>query len=483
MAPAIFQERAKQMKQAKFLLLGSGNLGTSLRHILESSWKEISITQEPLVISQDGDDIQIPIKLTQGFEADLCFLILCEKLLAQREALFSLLKEIAPVPVIIVVEKGEPDLMFKLLEEGSADFITAPLKASDLLPRIWRVINESQRHETLAQALKERYGLKQLIGESAKFLAEINRIPLMAKCDASILISGETGTGKELCARAIHYLSHRHFKPFVPINCGAVPVDLVENELFGHKRGAFTGATTSEQGLIHEADGGTLFLDEINHLPALAQVKLLRFLQDKEYRPLGSNKMRMADVRLIAAMNVDPEEASRQGIIRQDLFYRLNIISLVLPPLRERREDIMPLAHHFLSVYAAKFQKRVRDFSAEAKQKMLMYDWPGNVRELEHVVERAVVLTENELMQGTDIMLSRRETQTHLESFRVAKTKSIAQFERRYIQDLLLAYEGNVTRAAAAARKNRRALWELIRKHQIDMQGIRSLAKNNRSPA
>jgi two-component system response regulator GlrR len=471
------------MKPAKFLLLGSGNLGTSLRHILESSWKEISITQESLVISEDGDDIQIPFKHTQGFEADLCFLLLSETLLAQREALFSLLKEISPVPVIIVVEKGEPDLMFKLLEAGSADFITAPLQASDLLPRIWRVINESQRHETLAQTLKERYGLKQLIGESAKFLAEINRIPLMAKCDASILISGETGTGKELCARAIHYLSHRHFKPFVPINCGAVPVDLVENELFGHKRGAFTGATTSEQGLIHEADGGTLFLDEMNHLPALAQVKLLRFLQDKEYRPLGSNKMRMADVRLIAAMNIDPEEASRQGIIRQDLFYRLNIISLVLPPLRERREDIMPLAHHFLSTYAAKFQKRVRDFSAEAKQKMLMYDWPGNVRELEHVVERAVVLTENELMQVTDIMLSRRETQTHLESFRVAKTKSIAQFERRYIQDLLLAYEGNVTRAAAAARKNRRALWELIRKHQIDMQGIRSLAKNNRSPA
>jgi len=471
------------MKQAKFLLLGSGNLGTSLRHILESSWKEISITQESLVISEDGDDIQIPNRLTQGFEADLCFLILGETMPGQREALFSLLKEIAPVPVIIVVEKGEPDLMFKLLEAGSADFITAPLKASDLLPRIWRVINESQRHETLAQTLKERYGLKQLIGESAKFLEEINRIPLMAKCDASILISGETGTGKELCARAIHYLSPRHFKPFVPINCGAVPVDLVENELFGHKRGAFTGATTSEQGLIHEADGGTLFLDEINHLPALAQVKLLRFLQDKEYRPLGSNKMRMADVRLIAAMNIDPEEASRQGIIRQDLFYRLNIISLVLPPLRERREDIMPLAHHFLSVYAAKFQKRVRDFSAQAKQKMLMYDWPGNVRELEHVIERAVVLTDNELMQETDIMLSRRETQTHLESFRVAKTKSIAQFERRYIQDLLLAYEGNVTRAAAAARKNRRALWELIRKHQIDMQGIRSLAKNNRSPA
>jgi DNA-binding NtrC family response regulator len=294
-----------------------------------------------------------------------------------------------------------------------------------------------------------------------------------------VLISGETGTGKELCARAIHYLSPRTFKPFVPVNCGAMPVELVENELFGHKRGAFTSAATSEHGLIHEADGGTLFLDEIDLLPALAQVKLLRFLQDKEYRPLGSNKTYTADIRLIAATNIDPEEASRQGIIRQDLFYRLNIISLVLPPLRERKEDIMLLANHYLSIYAKKFQRPIEGFTAEAKQRMLMYDWPGNVRELEHAVERAVVLTDNALIQGAEIILSRRKVQSQLESFSVAKTKSIAQFERRYIHDLLLAYGGNVTHAAAAASKNRRALWVLIRKHHIDMQSIRSLTKNN----
>lgn len=471
------------MKPAKFLVLGSSNLETSLRNILESSWEDVCINHESLLISEDGSTVQTPIELIRSFEANLCFLLLSETSLKQTEALFQLIKEMSPVPVFVVVEKSEPDLMFKLLEGGSADFITAPLKASDLLPRIWRLINASRRKEALAEKLKERYGLGQLIGESAKFLAEINRIPLVAKCDASVLICGETGTGKELCVRAIHYLSHRTFKPFVPVNCGAIPVDLVENELFGHQRGAYTGATTSEHGLIHEADGGTLFLDEINHLPAQAQVKLLRFLQEKEYRPLGSNKTRMADVRLIAATNIDPEEASQEGTIRQDLFYRLNVIFLALPPLRERRDDIMLLANHFLSLYAAKFQKQVRGFSAEAKQRLLMYDWPGNVRELEHVVERAIVLTDNDFIQGAEVTLSRRQAQAHLESFRVAKTKSIAQFERRYIQDLLLAYEGNVTRAAAAARKNRRALWELIRKHQIDMQGIRSLAKNNRSPA
>jgi len=467
------------MKPAKFLLFGSGVLAASLRNILESACEDIHFKQASLEMYEEGFDIQDALKRLKSFEEDLCFLILTEKLSKQPELLFQLMKAVSPVPLIFVVEKRVPDLMCKLLEGGNADFITAPLQASDLLPRVWHLINESRRNGSLTHRLKERFGLSQLIGQSPKFLAEINRIPRLAQCDASVLISGETGTGKELCARAIHYLSPRSAKPFVPINCGAVPVELMENELFGHKRGAFTSATTSEEGVIHEADGGTLFLDEIDHLPPLAQVKLLRFLQDKEYRPLGSNKACTANVRLIAATNIDPEEASQRGIIRQDLYYRLNIISLTLPPLRERKEDIMLLAHHFLSSYANKFQKAVQGFSAEAKQRLLMYDWPGNVRELEHVVERAVVLTDNELIEGAEVIPSRREAQSAMEPFRVAKTKFIAQFERRYIQDLLLAYEGNVTHAAAAARKNRRALWELIRKHQIDMQGIRSLAKNN----
>ncbi|MBV9959128.1 MAG: sigma-54-dependent Fis family transcriptional regulator [Acidobacteria bacterium] len=467
------------MKPAKFLLLGSGGLATSLRAILESACADIRLTQEPLDESEAGFEVQAALTRLKNSETDLCFIILSESSLRQPEPLFQLMREAASVPIIFVVEKSEPELLHRLIEGRQADFIAAPLQTAELLERIWPLIDASTRQAALAQRLKERYGLSRLIGESEKFLAEINSIPRVAKCDASVLISGETGTGKELCARAIHYLSPRTFKPFVPVNCGAVPVELIENELFGHKSGAFTGATTSEHGLIREADGGTLFLDEIDHLPTLAQVKLLRFLQDKEYRPLGSHKTQTADVRVIAATSIDPEEASQRGIIRQDLFYRLNVISLVLPPLRERKEDILLLAHHFLSVYATKFQKSVQGFSAEAKQRLVMYDWPGNVRELEHVVERAVVLTDNELIQGADVIQSRRKAQSPLESFSVAKTRFIAQFERRYIEDLLLAYEGNVTRAAAAARKNRRALWELIRKHRIDMQGIRSLAKNN----
>jgi DNA-binding NtrC family response regulator len=467
------------MRPTKFLLFGSGVLAASLRTILESAYKDIHFKQASLEMYEEGFDIQDALKRLKSFEDDLCILILTEKLLKKPELLFQLMREVSSVPVLFVVEENVPDLMSKLLEGGNADFVIAPLQASDLLPRIWRLVNESERKGALTQRLKERYGLSQLIGVSANFLTEINRIPRVASCDASVLISGETGTGKELCARAIHYLSSRTFKPFVPVNCGAIPVELVENELFGHKRGAFTGATTSEYGLVHEADGGTLFLDEIDHLPALAQVKLLRFLQDKEYRPLGSHKIYTADVRLIAATNIDPEEACLQGSMRPDLFYRLNIFSLVPPPLRERKEDIMLLANHFLNIYANKFQKSVQGFSVEAQLSLLMYNWPGNVRELEHIVERAVVLTDNEIIQVAEVITSRRKAQSPLESFSVAKTKFIAQFERCYIHDLLLAYEGNVTHAAAAAHKNRRALWVLIRKHHIDMQSIRALTKKS----
>ncbi len=344
------------------------------------------------------------------------------------------------------------------------------------LLRTLRRQKQVRENETLTQTLKEKLGLRQLIGESATFLAEISKIPAVARCDVSVLISGETGTGKEVCARAIHYLSPRARNPFVPVNCGAIPTELVENELFGHERGAFTDASTSQGGLIHEAEGGTLFLDEVDSLPALAQVKLLRFLQEKEYRRLGSTKTYQADVRIIAATNSDLEETVRTGKLRQDLYYRLNILLLTLPPLRERREDIPPLARHFLAEYAAEFNKQVIDFSADAISALVLYEWPGNVRELEHIVERAVVLSEQAVIHKADIALPRVETPPHQDSFRDAKAKVIARFERTYIADLLLAHQGNITKAAQAARKNRRAFWQLMHKYDIDPSSLKSKA-------
>ena len=340
--------------------------------------------------------------------------------------------------------------------------------------RVLRLRQHPAEEDALPQPSEEKSGLPQLLGESPAFLAEIRKIPLLAQCDVNVLISGETGTGKELCARAIHYLSPRAGRPFIAVNCGAIPVELVENELFGHERGAFTDASTAQGGLIHEAEGGTLFLDEIACLPLLAQVKLLRFLQDKEYRRLGSTKTQQGDVRVVAAMNIDLEEAVREGKLRQDLYYRLNIIPLVLPPLRERREDIPLLARYFLAKYAARLNKDVTDCSPDVMQLLVLYEWPGNVRELEHTIERAVVLSEQAVIHKADIILPRVAAAAHQDSFQEAKAKVIARFERTYIQGLLLAHQGNITKAARAAQKNRRAFWQLMRKHLIDAHSFKS---------
>ncbi|HEX4951631.1 MAG TPA: sigma-54 dependent transcriptional regulator [Blastocatellia bacterium] len=368
-------------------------------------------------------------------------------------------------PIIVVTEENEPDEVFATLKLGAVDFITAPLKPINILPRLRRIL--ASHLFSLPESIATQH---KLIGQSPTFLSEVSKIPLVAKCDAGVMISGETGTGKELCARAIHNLSPRAGQPFIPVNCGAIPVELAENELFGHERGAYTGAATTKPGLIQEADGGTLFLDELDSLPLLAQVKLLRFLQEREYRPLGSTRTRYADVRVVAATNVDFEKAIKTGHLRQDLYFRLNIIPITLPPLRQRIEDIRLLADYFRIKYAVNYNKHVTSLSPNALQKLALYDWPGNVRELEHVIQRAVALCKFSTLRAEDIQFASFTQAAVVESFKQAKNQVIQQFERNYLQSLLLAYNGNISRAADAAQKNRRAFWELLRKHHIDVQ-------------
>jgi len=327
----------------------------------------------------------------------------------------------------------------------------------------------STSNQEMVQRLKETLGLKRLIGESPAFVEQIRKLPVVARCDAGVLVSGETGTGKELIARAIHYLSPRAGGPFIPVNSGAIPVELLESELFGHERSAFTGAQAARSGLIEEAHGGTLFLDEVDALPPLAQVKLLRFLQEKELRRLGSTRVQKVDVRVIAATNAEVAAAVAQGKIRRDLYYRLNVIPLALPPLRERPEDIPLLARHFLRRFAEELARPCRDLGAGALRVLREYGWPGNVRELEHVIERAVVLSgDRETIEAEAIDLPRPDSGPLLQSFQEAKARAIARFERSYLEELLAACGGNISRAARAAGKNRRAFWELIRKHEID---------------
>ena len=449
----------------------------SLRTVLDESFRSDFTLQLRGVPGNDVASIEDSARTVSQLKASIVLVVLPSDLGTKALALLDSLRRYSPdVPVIAVVDASEPVLMLQLLRHGASDFITPPLKPIDVVPRVCRLLEQLRQQGAPVHALKQTLGLKRLVGESPAFVAEISKFPIIARCDASVLILGETGTGKELCARAIHYVSPRAGKPFVPVNCGAIPVELVENELFGHEREAFTGAASSRPGLIHEADGGTLFMDEIDCLPLLAQVKLLRFLQDKEYRPLGSMKMRQADVRVMAATNIDLEEAVRAGKLRPDLYYRLNVIPLVLPPLRERREDIPLLARHFLARYANEFDKSINDFSVTAMQMLLMYEWPGNVRELEHVIERAIVMCEREVIGSEDIQLPRLEPRASEASFQEMKATIIAQFERTYISGLLRAHHGNISKAARAVRKDPRALRQLIRKHKIDVRVFKESA-------
>jgi two-component system response regulator GlrR len=427
------------------------------------SFRECSLSCE--VLARESRDTA---KVLGEDELDFSILFLGKKSLGKAEAVLRLARATAPeCPLIVAMDEAAPEETLGLLELGAADFIFPPFSANNVLPRLWRLQRPISQEREMVLELKQRVGLKQLIGESAVLFREINKIPLVARCDASVLITGETGTGKEMFARAIHALSRRSDKPLNALNCGAIPVDLIENELFGHEAGAFTGANGSATGLLRETEGGTLFLDEIDSLPLLAQVKLLRFLQEKEFRPLGSSKVSRVDARIIAASNSNIQEALKKGRFRQDLYYRLNVVALSLPPLRERREDIPLLARHFLNHYATALDGPAREFSPGAMQKLMLYDWPGNVRELENVIERSVILSAHPCLRPEDVDLPNVLMEAEGETFRSLKDKTIKNFERAYIQNLLLSHGGNITKAALAAGKHRRAFWEMMRKHQM----------------
>jgi DNA-binding NtrC family response regulator len=302
----------------------------------------------------------------------------------------------------------------------------------------------------------------------------VEKIPLIAGSDAPVLILGETGTGKELFARAIHYYGLRQGKPFIPVNCGAIPVHLFENELFGHSKGAFTDASCAEKGLVAEAEGGTLFLDEVDALNSSAQIKLLRFLQDRTYRPLGSSRSLEADVRILAATNTDLRQRVGEKAFRDDLYHRLNVLSLTIPPLRERPGDIARLANHFLARQATGTHKAMC-LSADAVRKLEAYPWMGNVRELAGVIERAVTMNPGGVINasGIDLAVPDVERVSLPAGWREAKRRAVGEFERSYLTNLLTTSEGNISRAAKAAGKERRTFQRLLRKYGLDGHAFR----------
>lgn len=408
------------------------------------------------------------------YNPQIIFLLFSSNLLKEIKSLIKdINKKYTNLKVVVIFEDGNSEEIFSILKSGITDFMTPPIKEVDVIPRILRLIRQIDKNKLQANMLIRKLGLMQLVGKNPLFIKEKNKIPVIAQCDSTVLILGETGTGKEMFARSIHYLSPRADQSFVPVNCGAIPVELIENELFGHIQGAYTGATTLQEGLINEANKGTLFLDEIDCLPLLAQMKLLRFMQDKLYRRLGSSKTILADVRMIAATNNNLKNAVDEGKFRRDLFYRLNIIPLTLPNLRERKDDIPILAEHFLFQYTSELNKKVTGFTPQAIEKLILYEWPGNIRELENVIHRAIIFTQDEKIKDDDIQLLTTESSHFKEPFKKAKKRAIEKFEINYIQNLLIANHGNISKAARNAGKNRRAFWELIRKYKIDVQNYK----------
>jgi two-component system, NtrC family, response regulator GlrR len=324
-------------------------------------------------------------------------------------------------------------------------------------------------HNDVIALMASQYGM---IGNSPSFLALLQQIEKIAHTDASVLIEGETGVGKELAARAIHYLSSRRSKPFISLNCGAIPESLIESELFGHARGAFTDAKTAQTGVITQAHGGTLFLDEIDSLPCKGQVALLRFLQDRRYRPIGQSTEQTSDSRIIAATNQPLQELVERRAFRSDLMYRLNIFRLQVPALRERKTDIVMLARYFLKVYCDRYKLPLKSLHANSWVWMIRHPWPGNVRELESLIHRNVLLSDGDeifLDESSAPSLSMSETSiSGLMNFQEAKAHAIEEFERGYLITLLKETHGNVSAAARLACKERRSIGKLLKKYGID---------------
>lgn len=331
-------------------------------------------------------------------EKDIFDLILLDIRMPKLDgiAVLKKVKALSPETIVIMITAyASADTAIKAMKEGAYDYITKPFKVDEIKLIIKNALekkNLQKENILLKQAVRDRYHFDNIIGQSPKMLALYDLLEKVSPTKTNILVTGESGTGKELVAKAIHYNSPRRDKPFVTLNCGAIPESLIESELFGHMKGAFTDAIATKKGLFEMADEGTIFLDEISELPLLMQVKLLRVLQDKEFKRVGGTEDIRVDVRIISASNKDLEEAVKEKQFREDLFYRLNVIQLKLPPLRERREDISLLAIRFLKRYSEELNKNITGISPEALRILLNYDYPGNVRELQNIIERAVAL-------------------------------------------------------------------------------------------
>jgi two-component system response regulator PilR (NtrC family) len=390
------------------------------------------------------------------------------------------IKAISPETIVIMITAyASADTAIKAMKEGAYDYITKPFKVEEIKLIIKNALekkNLQKENILLKQVVRDRYHFENIIGQSSKMLALYDLLEKVAPTKTNILITGESGTGKELVAKAIHFNSPRKEKPFVTLNCGAIPEPLIESELFGHMKGAFTDAIATKKGLFEVADEGTIFLDEISELPLLMQVKLLRVLQDKEFKRVGGTEDIRVDVRIMSATNKDLEGAVKEKLFREDLFYRLNVIQIKLPPLRERREDIPLLAEHFLKKYSEELNKNISRISSEASHILLSYEFPGNVRELQNIIERAVALeatqelTAQNLSSYLDEQISLKKGPVDLEipSEGIDLEKVVEDLERTLLLKALDRTKGIKKKAAELLHINFRSMRYRLEKYGLN---------------
>jgi DNA-binding NtrC family response regulator len=405
------------------------------------------------------------LEATEKIEKDLFDLVLTDLKMPEMGGI-ELLKAIKgtrpELTVIIMTAHGSIETAVEAMKIGADDYITKPIDFNELLIHISKAQKQSlilKENRWLKLEVRKKFEFDKIIGKSKRMQEVFSLIEKVAASNSTVIIYGGSGTGKELVAKAIHHHSPRAEKPFVPFNCGAIPEPLVESELFGHIKGAFTGAVQTQKGLFEEAEGGTLFLDEISTIPLSAQVKLLRVLQEKEIMRVGSTERIKIDVRMIAATNDDLEASMKRGKFREDLFYRLHVFPVFLPNLKDRKEDIPLLAYHFLDLYNKETRKALKGISREAMNILMDHDWPGNVRELENVIERAVIVAEQDDLKPDDLPKTLFEESSNLVRQGAKGHKSLDEIKAEYIIEILKETNGNKRTAAQILKVNPRTLY------------------------
>lgn len=410
------------------------------------------------------------LEALEKVEKDIFDLVVTDLKMPEMDGL-ELLKTIKgtrpEIMVILLTAFGSIETAVEAMKFGANDYITKPVDLNELLTHVSKAQKENlliKENRLLRSEVRKKFEFNNIIGKSKKMQEIFSLIEKVALGNSTVMIYGGSGTGKELVAKAIHYNSPRSDRPFIPFNCGAIPETLVESELFGHTKGAFTGAVQMKKGLFEEANGGTLFLDEISTILPSVQVKLLRVLQEKEVMKVGSTERTRIDVRMIAATNENLEENMKKGKFREDLFYRLHVFPIFLPDLKERKEDIPLLAYHFLEAYSKEAKKEIKGISKEAIKLLLDYQWPGNVRELENTIERAVIMTDQDHLIPSDFPRDLMEGISEMIKRGVKDRKSLDDIKSEYMKEVLKEVGGNKRIAAEILRVNPRTLYRFEKK-------------------